>query len=390
MLSQLFSTIKKAIGWLASAALKGITMIGNGFKSLVVNSMSIDIFIRIAEYLPIGGWLEHEKLDIGGENSVHAALMQENKEKLRVILRTASASEKAIHKYLLTENLINSSPLEEALGISRNNPGFLKIMLAAVKPEKRLGLLESARWLGKPFIFGLMRQGAKVISYVMNALPEHDRFKFMGPLDAHGNNPGMVLLRSAPSYSDVKAFFQHYPQEHIFTYLTKRNDRGQTALMNLLAVSSEIDVDDSFEYVFNLVPKKRRKEFLDFHGQGEKLMLNAYANDRKGVKALLRKNGIKIPKMTKKEAQKSCKDLIEEWKATEKFKEKFGAYPLIVLGLEEKNYTEGEIKRAYHVKMLKYHPDRNKKENASKKAQKIASAYEFYSKPDVRKNYLGR
>jgi len=390
MLSQLFSTIRKATSWFASVVMRGITMIGNGFKSLVVNSLPIDIFASVAKYIPIGGWLEHEKPDEIGQNSVHMALREENKQKLRTILKVASASERAIHKYLLAEDFIQSSPMEKALSLARRRPVFLKILLDAVKPEKRLWLLQNAKWLKKPFIFGLMHRNAKTIGYVMDALPERDRFKFMNILDEHGNNPGMVQLRSAASYLEIRAFLRHCPQSEAFSYLTKINKRGQTALMCLLAISLKEDVDDSFEYVLNLIPKERRKEFLVFHNQGQKLMLRAHADGRKEIKALLRKNGIKMPKLEKTSSNNMSKTLTEEWEAKEKFKELFGAYPLVVLGLEDKYCTEGEIKKAYHIKMLKYHPDRNKKENAKDKAQKAASAYEFYTKPEVRKKYLAR
>ena len=390
MLSQLFSTIRKATGWLASVAIRGITMLGNGLKSLVVNSMPIDAFLVVAKYLPIGGWLEHERPNEFGINSVYTALREENKEKLRAILKTASPSEKAIHNYLLAENLISHSSMEKALFISKHNPSFLKILISAVKPEKRLWLLQKVRWLGKPFIFGLVKKNEKAISYVMEALPEQDRFKFMDILDEAGNTPAMVQLRTAVSSLEIRAFLKHCPPTQVFSYLTKLNKRGQTALMCLLAMSPKFDVDDSFEYVLNLIPKERRKEFLAFHNQGEKLMLRAHADGRKEVKALLRKNGIKMPKLEKTNGNNTSKALTEEWEAKEKFKEMFGAYPLVVLGLEDKYCTEGEIKKAYHIKMLKYHPDRNQKESAKEKAQKTASAYEFYTKPEARKKYLAR
>jgi len=390
MLSQLFSTIRKATGWLASVAIRGITMLGNGLKSLVVNSMPIDAFLVVAKYLPIGGWLEHEKPDEFGINSVHTALREENKKKLRAILKTASASEQAVHKYLLSENIIHNSPMNRALTLSEHEPGYLKILLEAVRPEKRLWLLQQVKHLGESFVLNLVHKTAKAISNVMLALPERDRFKFMDILDAEGNTPAMVQLGSAASYLEIRAFLKHCPQEKAFSYLTKVNKRGQTALMCLLAISPKVDLNDSFEYVLNLIPAERRKEFLAFHNQGEKMMLHAHADNRKVVKALLRKNGIKMPKLENTSGKNMSKALREEWEAEEKFKEMFDAYPLAVLGLPEKYCTDGEIKKAYHIKMLKYHPDRNKKENAKEKAQKTASAYEFYTKPEARKKYLAR
>ncbi|MCS5710537.1 J domain-containing protein [Candidatus Berkiella aquae] len=389
MLNQLFSAIRRPINWLASAVSRGITTINNGFKSLFVNSMSIDTFLVIAKYLPIGGWLVHEKPDEFGTNSVHTAIREKNKEKLRTILRTASASEEAVHKYLLSENVINQSPISRALIVSRNQPGYLKILLEAVRPEKRLWLIQQVKHLGDDFVFSLVLKNSKTIENVMLTLPGQDRFKLMNNLDRDGDTPAMVQLSSAASYSEMRAFMKHCPQEKAFSYLTKINKKGQTALMCLLAISPKVRVDDSFAYVLNLIPKERRKAFLASHHQGEKLMLLADADGRTGVKALLRKEGIEMPKL-ETSAKRSSKQLFEEWEAKEKFKEMHGVYPLVALSLEDKVCPEKEIKRAYHLKMFKYHPDRNKKENAKNKTQRTIAAYEFYSKPATRKKYLGR
>lgn len=50
-------------------------------------------------------------------------------------------------------------------------------------------------------------------------------------------------------------------------------------------------------------------------------------------------------------------------------------YYYYVLGLE-KGASKEEIKKAYRSKVMQYHPDRNKDDNASLKYQEIVSAYE--------------
>jgi len=45
------------------------------------------------------------------------------------------------------------------------------------------------------------------------------------------------------------------------------------------------------------------------------------------------------------------------------------------------NYTEAELKKEYHTLAMKYHPDKNKNEDAKDMFTEIQAAYEFLNKP---------
>lgn len=54
--------------------------------------------------------------------------------------------------------------------------------------------------------------------------------------------------------------------------------------------------------------------------------------------------------------------------------------PYIILGLDpNKEYTDDDIKKAYHKNVLKYHPDKNKNNDAAEKFIEIHTAYEILS-----------
>jgi DnaJ-class molecular chaperone len=60
--------------------------------------------------------------------------------------------------------------------------------------------------------------------------------------------------------------------------------------------------------------------------------------------------------------------------------------PYIVLGIDQKS-SESEIKHAYRSLSFKFHPDRNKSEEASVKMREINEAYETLSDPQKRSQY---
>jgi hypothetical protein len=362
----------------------GVKMIGDWIKSKIVNSVSIDTFLTMSRYVPIGGWLEHEKTDWHGDNSIHEALRERNKDKLKAILSTAS--ERAIEKYLLAENLVGIDPIQYATFHCNNDVSFLKILLDAVKPERRLWLLETIKYFERLFVYGLSSSTPRMISTVMNALPKNARFDFFNKVDEYGETPVMFQASFGMNKGTAKAFLEHCPKQNLFEYLTKLNKKGQTTLMML--VEADTNVDETFSYILSLIPKDKRKEFLDFYKQGEKLMLLAHATGKEKIKRILRRNGIDYPKDSEVDTENMLQDLTEEWEAKEKFKQKYGEFPLAVLGIENDKCEPHEIKRAYYINMLKYHPDRNKEESAKEMAQKMISAYEFYDKPETRKKYL--
>jgi DnaJ-class molecular chaperone len=65
--------------------------------------------------------------------------------------------------------------------------------------------------------------------------------------------------------------------------------------------------------------------------------------------------------------------------------------PYKILEISSNTTTESEIKRAFQRMALKYHPDRNKNSEESKrKFMDIVEAYEILSDNQARKNYDNR
>ena len=60
-------------------------------------------------------------------------------------------------------------------------------------------------------------------------------------------------------------------------------------------------------------------------------------------------------------------------------------YSILIIG---ENSSKEEIKKAYHKAALKYHPDKNKDDNAEEMFKKVVEAYEVLSDPYKKKNMI--
>ena len=60
--------------------------------------------------------------------------------------------------------------------------------------------------------------------------------------------------------------------------------------------------------------------------------------------------------------------------------------PYTILGVSRSDSTS-KIKKAYHKAALKYHPDKNKDDNAEEMFKKVVEAYEVLSDPYKKKKY---
>ncbi len=356
-------------------------------KTFVANSFSIDTILAVSKYLPVGSLLDYEQPDIVGANSIHEAMRDRDEKKVRSILNLAS--EKALDKYLSEKTVIGTSILDFATIHCDTDYRFLKILLERIKPEKRLAVFQADHYLVDTYLFNMVNQGEKVINIVMASLPLQDRFTFINQVDEQGNTPFMRLASRGRSVSTLKSILNHCPKQHLFDYLTRSNNEGKTALMLLFNVT--FNVDAPFNFILNAIPANRRKEFLEFNKQAEKVMLVAHIDKRHTIIKTLKRCGIAEPAQIFEEdddLEDRFLKLTQEWEAKENFKKKYGEYPHAVLGLAQETNDPTEVKKAYYLGMLKYHPDRNKDMDATEKSQIVISAYEFFTKPETHKNYL--
>lgn len=367
--------------------LEGIGSISDWFKATIVSGMSISTFTSVAKVIPIGDWLKHRRLSWANDNPVLKALRKQNLKKLQNIL--AVTSEDTLHQFYINGDIIGVTPIEYAT-YNLNDSKYISILLKAIRPENRVKLLNEVNELGKKYVFTLTATTAAKVKVIMELIPRKERYSFVNQVLP---GEGTVLNRLASlagSKQQFEAFMEHFTPEECFEILTKTDHKGATVMMNLVQTNANVSL--SFNYLLNRIPKKRRAEFLDFHKQGEKMMLLADVLDKTHIKEVLEKNGVRDIHVDKdgQEADHCIIAINEQWEAEEGFKEQHGEYPSTLLDLEHIYCDAKEIKHAYRAKMLRYHPDKNRDPNAELLATKIVSAHEFYEKPETRPQYLKR
>ncbi len=366
------------IGPLKIAAAKSVKW----FKSTVVNILPTKAFLTAARVLPIGGWLEFEEQDMFCESSLLYAIYRKDWGTVDDILKVASKP--ALYKFLLAEDIVGLGPLQFATFKCEEDITLLNKLIAAIEPNERLNIFKKIKHLDNPFVYHLSLKSKSHIDVVMNCLPEKDRFEFLSQIDELGNTPVMSQACFGENKDMVKAFLRHCPNDKLLDHLNTVNKAGETVLTKFAAS----EANDSFEYILKSIPKNKREQFFAHQSQGKKAALISLANKDENKIATLEKYGLKIHDEWRKVTKEQLEALEQEWKAKEKFKQLFGSYPLQWLGIEGDECEHSKIKKAYHSKMLLFHPDRNpNNQHAADMSQKIISAYEFYDKPESRIKY---
>lgn len=380
---QVPSILKKGI----SNMLQGMSVVGDWFKSKVVSNMSINTFTALAKRIPIGGWLKHRELSWAKDNPVLKALRKKNKKKLAAIL--AVASEETLHQFYVTGDIIGVTPIEYATYTLKETQ-YINMLLEAIKPENRVKLLNEVNESGKKYVFTLASTTAAKVKVVMGLIPENERYAFVNQEQVGEGTVLNTLASSAGTKPHFQAFLENLTPEQCFEILTKTDHKGATVMMNLVQTNANVNL--AFAYLLNSIPKNRRTEFLDFHKQGEKMMMLADILGKSRIKEILIENNISEIQVDK-DGQDENHCLIvfnEQWEAEEGFKEKHGDYPMTLLEIEHVYSDATEIKQSYRSKMLRFHPDKNKEPNAEEISRKIISAHEFFDKPETRLQYLKR
>jgi len=365
--------------------LNGMTSIGDWLKGAVVSSMSINTFTTVAKVIPIRGWLKHKKLSWAKDNPILKALRKNDEKKLASIL--AIATEETLHQFYVTADIAGITPIEYAT-YNLKDAKYITALLKAIKPENRVKLLNKVIDSGKQYIFSLASTTAAKAKVVMELIPENEKYDFV---NQEHPGEGTVLNKlgcKAGTELYFQAFMENFTPEQRFDILTKTDHKGATVMMNLVQTNANVNLP--FAYLLNSIPENRRAEFLDFHKQGQKMMLLADILGKARIKKMLEENGIGDI-VADKDGQDDDRCIIainKRWEAEEGFKAEHGDYPMAVLNLEHIYSEETEIKHAYRRMMLKYHPDKNKEQNAEELSKKIISAHDFFGKPETRSQYL--
>jgi hypothetical protein len=367
--------------------LNGMASIRDWFKATVVSSMSINAFTSVAKVIPIGSWLKHRELSWAKDNPVLKALRKKDEKKLESLL--AVASEETLHQFYVTGDIIGVTPIEYATYALKETK-YIKMLLEAIKPENRVNVLNEVIESEKKYVFSLASTTAAKVKVILELIPKDERYDFVNQEQAGEGTVINTLATFAGTKSYFQAFLEHFTPEQCFEILTKTDHKGATVMMNL--VQTNANINSAFVYLLGCIPKERLTEFLDFHKQGEKMMMIADILGKSRIKEMLIE--IDIPEiLVDKDGHDEDHCLIvfnEQWEAEEGFKEKHGDYPTTFLDLEHVYSNSTEIKHAYRSKMLRFHPDKNKDPNAEELSKKIISAHEFFDKPETRPQYLKR
>lgn len=147
------------------------------FKTFIVNTVPIRAFVLIARVLPIGDWLKYEDDPNSNSNSLAWATLSKKFDLVKGILQVSS--EEALHHFLL--KCPYDGPLHNAAFHQDNDTTALKMILEAIKPEKRLWILTQLTSNENPIVCSIVRGtfSNNQCEVVMNSLPQKDKIHFM-------------------------------------------------------------------------------------------------------------------------------------------------------------------------------------------------------------------
>jgi hypothetical protein len=353
-------------------------------KSWVVNTLPTRLFVRMAQGLPMGHWLEYERPDDSGSNSVMDAIKAKDALLLERILKVASPL--AIERYLSQKNWLGISAIFYASDSYNDTSALLKLVLAAVPEAQRADWLMSLKFEAMPHIFkqppymfdvlASSTHSPKYLDIIMQSLPQKDKLRFLLQRDAKGNSLLIKQSRGAASLEAVTALLSYFPLAEVVPYLKLENHEALTALY-FFATQNTLP---QFKYLLSFIADEEMKAYLIFTNQGVKALLKAHAYGHQDVINLLQSHEVELPEPLKNlRGQFFMKNLLDEinkvWSDRGAFITKYGRSPFEVLEVRPDSVFQ-EIKKARKRKLLQVHSDKNNNiEHANEKTQAVTVAF---------------
>jgi len=210
-----YSTLGALFGSTIAHDLLGGNILKSGVKSIqttVVNLVPTNAFLATARYLPIGSWLEYKKPDRWRDTILSTAVEKEDIAQVETILSVSSKP--ALYKMLLQKNWLGSGPLQDAadsLGHKPIRSRILRKIIDAIESHKRYEILSKiTNGSDQPFIHSLtyVPHDTGDLDYVVEAIPEAQRWPFIDCTSPVGNTPLHLLGYNKHASIEVTSFLK--------------------------------------------------------------------------------------------------------------------------------------------------------------------------------------